>query len=95
MVLGQFGAPFGVVGWVKLQSYTEPPERILGYPSLRAGAGGGEVAVREWKRVGKGQLAVRIVLSGARRFPRLCALPTAFFSGESRSRSRRSPPMSW
>jgi 16S rRNA processing protein RimM len=60
VVLGQFGAPFGVVGWVKLQSYTEPPERILGYPSLRAGAGGGEVAVREWKRVGKGQLAVRI-----------------------------------
>ena len=60
VVLGRFGAPFGVQGWVKLESYTEPPEQILRYPALRAGAAGGEVAVRDWKRVGRGQLAVQV-----------------------------------
>ena len=47
-------------GWVKLESYTEPPEQILSYPALRAGAAGGEIAVRDWKRVGRGQLAVQV-----------------------------------
>jgi len=60
VVLGRVGAPFGVQGWVKLESYTEPPEQILKYPALRAGAAGGEVAVRDWKRVGRGQLAVHV-----------------------------------
>jgi len=27
--LGTVGAPFGVRGWVKLRSYTDPPERLL------------------------------------------------------------------
>lgn len=60
VVVGRLGAPFGVQGWVKLESYTEPPEQILRYPALRAGAAGDQVAVRDWKRVGRGQLAVRI-----------------------------------
>ena len=30
--LGAIGAPFGVRGWVKLQSHIEPPERIFEYP---------------------------------------------------------------
>ena len=30
--LGAIGAPFGVRGWVKLRSDTEPPDRILKYP---------------------------------------------------------------
>jgi 16S rRNA processing protein RimM len=60
VVLGRFGAPFGVQGWIKVESYTEPPEQILEYRTLRAGAVGGGVAVQEWKRVGKGLLAVRI-----------------------------------
>lgn len=30
--LGAIGAPFGVRGWVKLRSDTEPAERILEYP---------------------------------------------------------------
>ena len=58
MVLGRFGGPFGVQGWVRLESYTEPPEQLLAYAGLRAGSG--EVALRDWKRVGRGQLAVRI-----------------------------------
>jgi 16S rRNA processing protein RimM len=30
--LGTIGAPFGVRGWVKLQSHVDPPERIFEYP---------------------------------------------------------------
>jgi 16S rRNA processing protein RimM len=29
--LGRVGAPFGVRGWVHVDSYTEPPERLLEY----------------------------------------------------------------
>jgi 16S rRNA processing protein RimM len=60
VVLGRFGAPFGVQGWVKLESFTDPPDQVVRYPGLRAGAAGGEVAVRDWKRVGRGQLAVQV-----------------------------------
>jgi len=60
VVLGRFGAPFGVDGWIKVESYTEPSEQIVGYPALRAGSAGGAIAVRDWKRVGRGRLAVRV-----------------------------------
>jgi 16S rRNA processing protein RimM len=32
--LGQVGAPFGIRGWVKLRSYTDPPERLLEHGTL-------------------------------------------------------------
>jgi len=32
--LGTVGAPFGVRGWVKLRSYTDPPDRLLAHRSL-------------------------------------------------------------
>jgi 16S rRNA processing protein RimM len=32
--LGQVGAPFGVRGWVKLRSDTDPPERLLEHGTL-------------------------------------------------------------
>ena len=60
VVLGRLGAPFGVQGWIRLQSYTDPPEQIVGYTALRAGTPGAAVVLREWKRVGRGQLAVRM-----------------------------------
>ena len=31
IVLGRVAGPFGVKGWVKVKSYTEPTEGILGY----------------------------------------------------------------
>jgi 16S rRNA processing protein RimM len=37
--LGVVGAPFGVRGWVKLRSYTDPPERLLEHRSLQLGLG--------------------------------------------------------
>ncbi len=32
VVLGRLGAPWGVQGWLKVESYTDPPEAILDYP---------------------------------------------------------------
>jgi 16S rRNA processing protein RimM len=37
--LGFVGAPFGVRGWVKLRSHTDPPERLLEHRHLRIGRG--------------------------------------------------------
>lgn len=61
MVLGRVGAPFGVQGWLKVQSYTDPPEGIAGYPAweLHRGASLGRRAVLDWKRAGSG-VAVRL-----------------------------------
>jgi 16S rRNA processing protein RimM len=38
--LGIVGAPHGVRGWVKLHSYTEPPDRLLEHRSLQLCLGG-------------------------------------------------------
>lgn len=38
--LGFVGAPFGVRGWVKLRSHTDPPERLLEHRSLQLELGG-------------------------------------------------------
>jgi 16S rRNA processing protein RimM len=35
--LGFVGAPFGVRGWIKLRSHTDPPERLLEHRNLRIG----------------------------------------------------------
>jgi 16S rRNA processing protein RimM len=37
--LGFVGAPFGVRGWIKLRSHTDPPERLLDHRSLMLGQG--------------------------------------------------------
>ncbi len=37
--LGFVGAPFGVRGWIKLRSHTDPPERLLDHRSLVLGQG--------------------------------------------------------
>ena len=39
--LGRVGAPFGVRGWMHVDSYTDPPEGLLEYPQwvLRVGSG--------------------------------------------------------
>jgi 16S rRNA processing protein RimM len=58
--LGRIGAPFGVNGWMHVQSFTAPPEALLGYRSwsvrLEAGA---RVArrVAEGRAQGRGLVA--------------------------------------
>jgi len=37
--LGLVGAPFGVRGWIKLRSHTDPPERLFEHRNLRIGQG--------------------------------------------------------
>jgi 16S rRNA processing protein RimM len=37
--LGFVGAPFGVRGWIKLRSHTDPPERLLDHRTLLIGRG--------------------------------------------------------
>jgi 16S rRNA processing protein RimM len=61
VILGRIGAPFGVQGWLKVQSYTDPLEGIAGYPTweLHRGSSLGRKAVLEWKRAGSG-VAVRL-----------------------------------
>ena len=38
--LGSVGAPFGVRGWIKVRSYTDPPERIFEHRTLRVSHNG-------------------------------------------------------
>ena len=47
MVLGRLGAPWGVQGWLKVESYTDPPDAILDYPVWELAAPGGGAPVRE------------------------------------------------
>jgi 16S rRNA processing protein RimM len=44
--LGVVGAPFGVRGWVKLRSFTDPPDRLLQHRSVQLGLGGVWTAYR-------------------------------------------------
>ena len=88
VVLGRIGAPFGVQGWVKVQSYTDPLEGIASYPAweLRRGGSLGRKAVLDWKRAGAG-VAVRLegvetreaaqALTGAEVLVERAALPPA------------------
>jgi 16S rRNA processing protein RimM len=49
LVMGKVGAPWGVKGWVKLVSYTDPPENLLDYRHFvltgARGAGQGQIEV--------------------------------------------------
>ena len=40
VVLGRVTGPFGVRGWLKVESFTEPPAQILEFPRWRADAPG-------------------------------------------------------
>lgn len=45
VVLGRVGGTFGVQGWVKIESYTDPPENILDYAVWQLGHAGSWQAV--------------------------------------------------
>ena len=51
--LGRIKAPFGIKGWLHVESHTDPPERLLGY--------------REWSlRLASGERLSRRVVEGRR-----------------------------
>jgi len=59
--LGIVGSPFGVRGWVKLRSFTDPPDRLLQHRSLQLGLGGTWTAYRiEASGRSGGQLTVKL-----------------------------------
>jgi 16S rRNA processing protein RimM len=61
--LGFVGAPFGVRGWIKLRSHTDPPERLLEHRSLVLGQG----SVRQSYRIeasGRSGGALTVKLAG-------------------------------
>ena len=61
VVLGRIGAPFGVTGWVKVNSFTDPLEGIVDFGTwelVRAGQSERR-RVLDWKRAGKA-VAVRL-----------------------------------
>ena len=56
VVIGKIGAPYGVKGWVKINSYTEVPEGIFDYsPWLLAD--GKEYQIDQWRPHGKAIVA--------------------------------------
>ncbi len=60
VVLGRITGPFGIRGWVKVSSYTDPPGQFLEFPRWRADFPGGatrELKVAEAKAHGKGWVA--------------------------------------
>jgi 16S rRNA processing protein RimM len=59
VVLGSIGAAFGVQGWVRINSYTDPPDNILEYGRWRVGRGGRwqEIEVEGGRVTAKGVLA--------------------------------------
>ena len=59
VVVGRFGAPYGLKGWLKFVSFTEPVQNILTYRPWRVqrGARWDDLAVDEIKEHGKGFVA--------------------------------------
>jgi 16S rRNA processing protein RimM len=54
IVVGRVAGVYGVRGWVKVLSDTDPPEGILSYTPWLLGVGSTRWTVREGKRHGKG-----------------------------------------
>lgn len=56
VVMGRIGAPWGVKGWVKVFSFSEPPENLLEYRTFNIMAGGSlqQLEFDELKQQGQG-----------------------------------------
>lgn len=56
VVVGKVGAPYGVKGWVKINSYTQLPENIFAYQPWVIGALT-NVLLDQWRAQGNGLIA--------------------------------------
>jgi 16S rRNA processing protein RimM len=63
VILGKVAGAFGVRGWVKINSYTDPPDNILEYeellisgPTIGGGGGWTKVELEDGRVTGKGVL---------------------------------------
>ena len=59
LVIGRIGGPYGIRGWVKIRSFTEPMEGLLDYRNYHIKRQGvwGAVQLEEGRRHGKGLVA--------------------------------------
>lgn len=59
VVLGKIGAPYGIKGWVKINSYTNQESNIFDYSPWKLDCGGEvkDVTVLEWRHHNKGLIA--------------------------------------
>ena len=59
VIIGRVAGVYGVRGWIKVLSATEPPEAILDYPSWQVGSGSQwrSMVLTAGRRYGKGILA--------------------------------------
>ncbi len=59
IVIGKFGAVYGIKGWLKIHSYTDDPESIFEYKPLLMKSKGQfqQVDITDWKRHGNGFVA--------------------------------------
>jgi 16S rRNA processing protein RimM len=60
LTIGHIGSPFGVKGWVHVESYTDPPDRLLDYRAwklLRKGAEAAAKQLAEGREHGSGFVA--------------------------------------
>ena len=59
VLIGRITGPFGIRGWVKVRSSTEPPENILRYAPWQVGRGGcwSRIAVAEGRLQGREVIA--------------------------------------
>lgn len=68
VILGRLAAPWGIKGWLKVHSYTDPPTAILDYPVwqlTRTGGGWEAVKVVSGRAHGAGRELV-VALEGVR-----------------------------
>jgi 16S rRNA processing protein RimM len=50
--VGRINGVWGVQGWVKIYSYTDPPAAIFDYQPWSMGEGGREVRIQQWRQQG-------------------------------------------
>ncbi|HSH27516.1 MAG TPA: ribosome maturation factor RimM, partial [Wenzhouxiangella sp.] len=52
VVIGRFNGPWGVRGWVKVWSDTQPPTAIFDYQPWRIGEHGDSLSIDRWQQAG-------------------------------------------
>lgn len=57
VIVGRVGAPYGVKGWVKINTFTEQPAAIFDYAPWFLGPAGQQIEVDQWKSHNKGMVA--------------------------------------
>jgi 16S rRNA processing protein RimM len=57
VIVGRIGAPYGVKGWVKINTFTEQPDAIFGYAPWFVGPQKKQIAVDQWKSHNNGLVA--------------------------------------